>query len=1502
MTEMTSKRHVHRRAATAAWHTRARGAVILAVVVVAACDESVVAPPAALVAASPPSALLSPAPASDRDILIALYETTDGPNWLNSDNWLTDAPLGEWYGVDTDASGRVVRLDLVGMWDSENSQQLRHGLSGAIPAELGGLANLETLSLGNNELTGPIPAELGGLANLERLSLGNNELTGPIPAELGGLANLIGLWLSANQLSGPIPADLGGLANLEWLSLGNNPLTGSIPAELGGLANLKGLWLNSNQLSGLIPAELGGLANLETLSLGNNELSGPIPAELGGLANLEGLWLHSNQLSGPIPPELGGLANLEGLSLWNNELSGPIPAELGGLANLEGLWLHSNQLSGTIPAELGGLAELETLILFHNQFSGTVPLSFLQLLQLREFRFQENAGLCLPTDLLAWYEVLEDREGPVCPDAEVLRVLYEAAGGGGWTNADGWLGDGPLGQWYGVDVDASGRVSTVDLEGNGLSGRLPGRLGDLAGLTTLRIGDNALSGRLPSSLARTPLQELRYANTDLCVPAEVWFREWLAAIPQHEGTEVQCPPLSDRGILIALYDATGGPEWTNSGDWLTDAPLGEWYGVSTDAGGRVVGLDLQSNGLEGPIPRELGGLAELETLILFENELTGSIPPELGALAKAKLVVLAANQLSGPIPAELGGLADVEELHLNGNQLTSVPPELGGLAELAVLSLASNELTSLPAELGGLAKLEELHLFFNELASVPAELGRLARLRVLDLEGNQLTSVPAELGRLARLRVLWLNSNELTSLPRELGALGSLQFLFLQSNQLASVPGELGGLAELAVLSLASNELTSLPQELSELDNLQELYLDGNRLTDIPPGLGRGASAKRLASHATELPSFSERWSESDHPWRLDSDEHQLTFVARNQNKLGTLLARMGLDGNRSSPAMRSRVGSFASLEILDLSSNEMSGSLPAGLVELTGLTSLSVADNAGLAGALPFELTALERLEDLHTTGTGLCAPADPTLLDWLEGVTRQRVALCGPGGDAAAYLTQVVQSREFPVPLVAGEPALLRVFVTAERVTNAGLPPVRATFYRDGAMIHEADMPAKSDPIPAAIDESSLSKSVNAEIPGWVIQPGLEVVIEPDPDGTLDPALGVAGRIPATGRMPVDVHAMPVFELTLVPFLWEESPDASILEITAAMAGDPEGHELLEDTRLLLPVSAMDVKAHESVATPTNNGFAIMEQTEMIRVAEGGRGHYLGVMAGPTGPGRLLGVANGIGSWSSFSVLDSETIAHEFGHNRNLYHAPCGGALGPDRYYPYGSGNIGAWGYDSRTGDLVPPHQPDLMSYCDPYWISDYQFTNALRYRLETESGSILVAAAAPPPAASGRALLLWGGLDGEGGPYLRPAFFIDAPPTLPAAGGAYSLTGRDPGGAELFSLSFAMAEYTDAEDDRAGFSFALPVTWTEELASITLQGPEGSASLDRDTDDPVTILRDPATGQIRGIFDGPPPAAQAPGPAAAPLAPGPAAAPGQGFEVLFSRGIPSAANEQR
>ena len=46
----------------------------------------------------------------DRAALIALYEATDGANWDDGTGWLSDAPLGDWYGVTTDTDGRVLEL------------------------------------------------------------------------------------------------------------------------------------------------------------------------------------------------------------------------------------------------------------------------------------------------------------------------------------------------------------------------------------------------------------------------------------------------------------------------------------------------------------------------------------------------------------------------------------------------------------------------------------------------------------------------------------------------------------------------------------------------------------------------------------------------------------------------------------------------------------------------------------------------------------------------------------------------------------------------------------------------------------------------------------------------------------------------------------------------------------------------------------------------------------------------------------------------------------------------------------------------------------------------------------------------------------------------------------------------------------------------------------------------------------------------------------------------
>ena len=1273
----------------------------------------------------------------DHAALVALYKATDGPNWVNNDNWLTNAPLGDWYGVNTDSSGRVVRLDLVGQWDSDAQETIPHGLSGPIPTELGRLSNLTSLNLGGNDLTGPIPTELGELvsltglwlysnsltgpiptelgrlSNLTNLNLANNDLTGPIPTELGELVSLTWLSLSSNSLTGPIPTELGELVSLTALNLGGNDLTGPIPTELGELVSLTGLWLYSNSLTGPIPTELGRLSNLTNLNLANNDLTGPIPTELGELVSLTWLSLSSNSLTGPIPTELGELVSLTALNLggndltgpiptelgelvsltWlslssnsltgpiptelgrladlttlnlggndltgpiptelgelvsltflalsSNSLSGPIPTELGELVSLTFLLLSSNSLTGPIPTELGRLADLTTLNLGGNDLTGPIPESFLALDALERFSFETNADLCAPGTIVfvTWMEGIENPSGPYCNESDVgvLNLLYETFGGPDWTNSGGWLETPALDEWYGVTTDALGRVVTLDLSRNGLAGHRLGILAGLAHMTELRIAGNpGLSGRLPLSLADLSLRALHYDGTELCAPADAAFREWLDAISSHEGTGVECAPLSDREILEIFYEATGGPNWTNNDNWLTDAPLRDWYGVGVGGDGRVLDLGLSANNLSGSIPPELANLASLEHLVLNVNPLTGSIPPELGNLANLLTLRIWANELSGPIPPELGNLASLETLSIGGNNITgSIPPELGNLANLEQLFITDNAVAG----------------------SIPPELGNLASLKRLAIRGTRVTGpIPPELGNLASLEYMWLNGNELTgSIPPQLNALDNLGYMYLGYNHLTGpIPPQLGALANLEQLYLGNNNLSGpIPPELGNLSSLTDLELAGNDLSGPLPGM----------------------------------------------------------------------LGNLSTLEQLILANNALTGPVPPEFGAMSSVKQLVFTNNPGMAGALPSRLADLRRLEGLLAEGTDLCTPSDPGFQTWLDGVYKRRISACTDGEPPMAYLTQAVQSREFPVPLVAGEPALLRVFPTARQATSAGIPATRARFYVDGREIHVENIPGKSAPIPTHLDESSLSKSANAEIPAEAILPGLEMVIEVDPDGTLDPELGIAKRIPETGRAAVDVRAMPLFDLTLIPFIWTETHDSSVVDLVGAMARDPENHEMLRETRTLLPVADLHVTAHEPVLSTTNDGFELRANAQAIRAMEGGTGHTMGMIPRPA---RRAGGVAFIGTRVSFSIPSATTMAHELGHNMSLYHAPCGAAGGPDPSFPYPDGSIGAWGYDSRDGGrLVHPRQGrDLMSYCSPRWISDYSFTNALRYRLVDES----------------------------------------------------------------------------------------------------------------------------------------------------------------------------------
>lgn len=102
-------------------------------------------------------------------------------------------------------------------------------------------------------------------------------------------------------------------------------------------------------------------------------------------------------------------------------------------------------------------------------------------------------------------------------------------------------------------------------------------------------------------------------------------------------TDLSPRPTEEREALIALYNATGGLQWSNNSGWLgVSGTECKWYGVTCDYPGHiqkrppfVVSLELSNNNLVGAIPSELGHLKSLEWLSLSGNRLTGMVPESL---------------------------------------------------------------------------------------------------------------------------------------------------------------------------------------------------------------------------------------------------------------------------------------------------------------------------------------------------------------------------------------------------------------------------------------------------------------------------------------------------------------------------------------------------------------------------------------------------------------------------------------------------------------------------------------------------------------------------------------------------------------------------------------------------------------------------------------------------------------------------------------------------------
>ena len=825
---------------------------------------------------------------TDREALEILYHATDGPNWLRNLNWMTDAPLGEWSGVTTNDDGRVTGLDLAA-----------NELDGGIPPELGNLDRLRVLDLtgSRTEVKLEIKGQGSGLGGLIDQAVGQaadqladpanrtvrrNHLSGCIPSSLQDQldlesSNLVGLSFCGEGIDGVAPErPTGRPATQSGDSQGGSPEAGvsgnSFPADTQPS--------RSSGSSSSFPDQ-----DREALAALFEATNGP------GWLNNEN-WLSDQPVDNWYGVRVDGNAPMFGVGVTRyyrasavNSASAGAPSNVAINEAQAGEFTLSmlRPVVGTaLTATLGGpdgdvtgmmwpWAKPKDMASGWNDIDGATPAAYTQV--------EEDEGYYLET-------VVSHTDGRgfgksaaavtarvVTADGDSLIARYDANGNGMIERSEviTAINDYLFGEGDGV-ISRSDVIRLINLYLFGPStppnppeaptGLMAAENGqtriDLSWSAPSSDGGSAITGyRIEVSEDRTDWSDLvvntgstatSYSHTGLTAGSTRHYR--VSAInsagtgpPSNLAAARTSTTGTDRAALVALYNATNGPNWTNENNWLTDEPLSAWHGVSTDASGRVTALRLYENGLSGSIPSEMGNLTSLEALILWGNSITdvsglsevvslrvlslgySNIPDISPVAGLTNLTDLGFSDMNIPDLSVLSGLSNLEKLRLIATNTTDLSP-LSGLTNLTSLTLSHNSIADL-SPLAELTNLTYLNFWENQIEDISA-LSGLTNLTGVGLGLNNVTDISA-LSGLTKLETLWLNNNNVTDIS-SLAGLTNLTELYLGTNSITDISA-LAELTSLMELDLASNNITDLAP-LAGLTNLRNLDVRGNVLND----------------------------------------------------------------------------------------------------------------------------------------------------------------------------------------------------------------------------------------------------------------------------------------------------------------------------------------------------------------------------------------------------------------------------------------------------------------------------------------------------------------------------------------------------------------------------------------------------------------------------------------------------------------------------------------------
>lgn len=351
----------------------------------------------------------------------------------------------------------------------------------------------------------------------------------------------------------------------------------------------------------------------------------------------------------------------------------------------------------------------------------------------------------------------------------------------------------------------------------------------------------------------------------------------------------------------------------------------------------------------------------------------------------------------------------------------------------------------------------------------------------------------------------------------------------------------------------------------------------------------------------------------------------------------------------------------------------------------------------------------------------------------------------------------------------LVQGKPALIRAYVYGDRL---GLSTaLQAQVYRSGVYQGTLSMVGPSS-LPTGENMGDLSSTFNATVPASWVQPGLEVRLLADPNNQLAESDETNNTWISTPSLMTQGTTL---YLTAVPINYTDTGASNTLR-TPTMPTNFQG--LLTDLYPLKDVQTQTRAAYNFSGNLRNSAdwSRLLSELRNVAIADKSNRYYYGFVhpgysSGVIGIG-YVGLQYAVG-WDAYPATpytnDSAAwvMAHEIGHNFGRGHAPCG-ASNTDPSYPYTNAALGTWGFMASAGILMSPSAyKDVMSYCNPQWISDYTYTGIQDFLEQKPSLAASVSAQR-----NQLVLFISGRIQGSQ-TALEPLLRLESVPNLPQAG---------------------------------------------------------------------------------------------------------------------------------